>query len=113
MVGYTAPVKGGRMSDPTREEVTGYRQFQAGWIHEKARLGEGVELAPGAVVGPSVTVGDRCRIGENAVLKGPAVLGSENVSMPARSSAARRRISAIAMSRPSSRSATGIPSTRG
>ncbi len=67
------------MPDPTREEVTGYRQFQAGWIHEKARLGEGVELAPGAVVGPSVTVGDRCRIGENAVLKGPAVLGSENV----------------------------------
>ena len=67
------------MSDPTREEVTGYRQFQAGWIHEEARLGEGVELSPGAVVGPSVTVGDRCRIGENAVLKGPAVLGSENV----------------------------------
>ena len=78
-VGYTAPVNGGRMSDPTREEVAGYRQFQAGWIHEKAQLGEGVELAPGAVVGPSVTVGDRCRIGENAVLKGSTVLGAGNV----------------------------------
>jgi len=67
------------MADPTRQEVTGYRQLQGGWIHESARLGDGVELAPGAVVGASVTVGDGCIIGENAVVKGPAVLGEENV----------------------------------
>ncbi|MCH2580965.1 MAG: acyl-ACP--UDP-N-acetylglucosamine O-acyltransferase [Planctomycetes bacterium] len=70
------------MADPTREEVTGYRQFQGGWVHETAHLGEGVELSPGAVIGASVTVGAGCRIGENAVVKGPAVLGRENVIYP-------------------------------
>ena len=70
------------MPDPTREEVTGYRQLQGGWVHEEARLSEGVEISPGAVVGPSVTIGAHCRIGENAVLKGPAVLGVENVIHP-------------------------------
>ena len=67
------------MADPTREEVTGYRQFQGGWVHDTARLGDGVELAPGAVIGASVTLGDGCRVGENAVVKGPAVLGEENI----------------------------------
>ena len=70
------------MAAPIREKVTGYRQFQGGWGHETAQLGEGVEISPGAVIGASVTVGDGCRIGENAVVKGPAVLGRENVIYP-------------------------------
>lgn len=44
-----------------------------------AELGADVEIGPYAVVGAGVVVGDRCRIREHASLRGPLVLGAENV----------------------------------
>lgn len=57
---------------------TGYREHGGAWIHETARLEDGVALDPGAVIGPDVRVGRGCRFGAGAVVYGPTELGPDN-----------------------------------
>lgn len=45
-------------------------------IHEGARLGEGVEIAPFAVIGPNVTLGDGVQVGSHAVVDGWTTVGA-------------------------------------
>jgi len=48
-------------------------------IDPHAQLGEEVEVGPYAILGAGVRIGARTRIGPHACLRGPLVLGEENV----------------------------------
>lgn len=56
----------------------GYRSVGGAWIHERARLGDGVTVEPGALIGPDVVVGAGCFLAAGAVVYGPTVLGEGN-----------------------------------
>jgi UDP-N-acetylglucosamine acyltransferase len=47
-------------------------------VHEKARLGEGVEIGPYAIIGEHVVIGAGTRIGPHAVIEGWTEIGRDN-----------------------------------
>jgi UDP-N-acetylglucosamine acyltransferase len=47
-------------------------------VHEKARLGEGVEIGPYAIVGEQVVIGAGTRVGPHAVIEGWTEIGRDN-----------------------------------
>jgi UDP-N-acetylglucosamine acyltransferase len=47
-------------------------------VHEKARLGEGVEIGPYAIVGEHVVIGAGTRVGPHAVIEGWTEIGRDN-----------------------------------
>ena len=48
-------------------------------IDPGAQIGEGVEIGPYCVIGAHVQLGDRCRLQHHVTLKGPSVIGADNV----------------------------------
>ncbi len=47
-------------------------------VHEKARLGEGVEIGPYAIIGEHVVIGAGTRVGPHAVIEGWTEIGRDN-----------------------------------
>jgi UDP-N-acetylglucosamine acyltransferase len=47
-------------------------------VHEKARLGEGVEIGPYAIIGEHVIIGAGTRVGPHAVIEGWTEIGRDN-----------------------------------
>ena len=52
------------------------------WIHDSARLGEGVRVGPFCVVGPNVRVGDGTRLHAHVTLLDDARIGRDGVLWP-------------------------------
>jgi UDP-N-acetylglucosamine acyltransferase len=47
-------------------------------VHEKARLGEGVEIGPYAIIGEHVVIGAGTKVGPHAVIEGWTEIGRDN-----------------------------------
>ncbi len=47
-------------------------------VHEKARLGEGVEIGPFAIIGEHVVIGAGTKVGPHAVIEGWTEIGRDN-----------------------------------
>ena len=61
---------------------SGYRLVDGAWIHETARLAEGVIVEPGALIGRDVEIGEETWIGAGAVVYGPTRVGRQNQIHP-------------------------------
>jgi UDP-N-acetylglucosamine acyltransferase len=47
-------------------------------VHEKARIGENVEIGPYAIIGEHVSIGDGTRVGAHTVIEGWTEIGRDN-----------------------------------
>ena len=48
-------------------------------IDPKAKIGENVSIGPWTVIGPDVEIGDNCSIASHVVIRGPSIIGANNM----------------------------------
>jgi UDP-N-acetylglucosamine acyltransferase len=48
-------------------------------IDPSATIGENVSIGPWTVIGPDVVIGDNCQIASHVVIRGPSVIGANNI----------------------------------